>query len=302
MTVSMYRAALSIALIMLPLLSFAIYRTLQAAPTVLETFEGPIESWQVARNTTSGGSIQPVATPLDAGLLAAQLRTNASGGQAFLSKSFTDTIPHTWAERPGTYIWQQTRIYIPSATLAQIQGTQYLTIARYHFASSAARWELRIRPDQQLYVLGTRSDTGEQREFRVYGTMPTDRWVDLEIGLHTQNGPGIKRAFAFLLDGVFYGWYHQGQFNSETSGNASIGIIETSSASPLTLFIDQWYTQTAEQLPSGPDTRTSAQVQTIDYAHSAAPNGRLTGLHGPMICGLTHCEVSTQRRPGFSLE
>jgi hypothetical protein len=244
--------------------------SLAAAPqaqvvAVQEGFEGAPTSWQVTRDTSGTGSISQVATPVDAGSFAARLATNTASSAA-LSTSFSDAASsHSWQERPGTYRWQRVRAYIPATTINQISTTQYLTLARYEATGTSARWELRIRNAGQLYVVGTNQDSGQLREFRIYATIPTDRWFELEIGLHSQQGPGVKRAFAFLLDGAFYGWYHQGRMVSETYNRSAVGIVETTTTTPIALYLDQWYAATSGPFPSGPDTRSNAALQQIDY-------------------------------------
>ena len=97
------------------------------------------------------------------------------------------------------------------------------------------------------------------------GPSPQDRWVNLEIGLHSQNGPGVKRAFAFLIDGQFYGWYHQGRLDTETYNRAALGILASNSAKPLAVYVDAWNAPGSSKYPTGPDNRSTASLQEIDY-------------------------------------
>jgi len=67
------------------------------------------------------------------------------------------------------------------------------------------------------------------------------------------------------VDGVFYGWYHQGRMQSETYDQASIGIVETNSPDPLEVYVDRWRPGGTGAFPGGPDTRSTASVQEQDY-------------------------------------
>ncbi len=231
-----------------------------------ESFENAPATWQVSRDTAGSGSVSQVGTPVDIGIGAARLATSSSGSVAALSTTFSDAAgSHIWMERPGTYRWQNARIFVPAATVAQISAGQYLTLARFEATGTTSRWELSIRSAGQLYVVGTDQNNGQLREFPVYGVIPTDRWFDLEIGLHSQQGPGVKRAFAFLIDGTYYGWYHQGRMVSETYNRTALGIVDTTSTAALTVYVDQWYPATNGTFPAGPDLRDTAEFQTIDY-------------------------------------
>jgi hypothetical protein len=166
----------------------------QQSATVRETFDGPIANWLVSKATGGTGTITQSASRADTGA-AAELITSASGSHAFLSATLSDAAgAHAWQERPGTYLWQRARIFIPGSTLAAIGSGQYLTLGRLEATSGGARWELRIRSGGQLFVAGTQHDSGQLTEFSIYGRIPPDRWIDLELGLHSQNGPGVKRA------------------------------------------------------------------------------------------------------------
>jgi hypothetical protein len=134
----------------------------------------------------------------------------------------------------------------------------------YPSAGGAFGWWLQVRQNGSLWVKGYTKD-GKAVEFRVYGSAPVDRWFTLEIGLHSQAGPGVKRGFAFLINGAFYGWYHQGNMVNETYDRAAFGILATNSAAPLEVFVDRWMNPTGAALPSGPDNRSTANLQEQDF-------------------------------------
>ena len=176
---------------------------------------------------------------------------------------------HAWQERPGAYYWQRTSLYLPSTTINQLGPTDYLTLAGlWPSNSGTAGWWLRVRQGGQLYVYGY-DGNGTAREFRVYGTLPQDQWVELELGLHSQNGPGVKRAFAFLVNGNFYGWYHQGRMAGETYDRAAVGILSTNSSAPLMVFVDQWQQVSNGLFPGGPDNRSTSNLQEQDYRNQS---------------------------------
>ena len=102
-------------------------------------------------------------------------------------------------------------------------------------------------------------------EFKVYGQVPQDEWFDLELGLHSQNGPGVKRAFAFMINGNFYGWYRQAKMGSETYNAFNFGIADTNSPDSLAVYVDDVYVNTTGQFPTGPDNRSTASVQEQDF-------------------------------------
>ncbi len=216
--------------------------------------------------TSGGGSVQQsAAVPAAAGSFAARAATSG-GGTAQLRTSFSDAAgSHTWQERPGTWRWQRASVYLPSATVSQLGSGQYLTLASFWASSGSPGWWLRVRQGGELYVVGHRDWDNAQIEFRIYGQFPRDRWVELELGLHTQAGPGVKRAFAAVLDGEFYGWYHQGRMQGETYDRAAFGILGTNSSGPLELFVDQWRQPTNGAFPGGADSRASSDVQAQDY-------------------------------------
>lgn len=237
-----------------------------APPAVLEPFESAEANWQVFSDTSGSSSVEQSNTQAAAGNYSARLATSSSSGSARIRTNFSDAAPtHIWNERPGTYFWQLASVYLPSSTVTQLGPNDYLTLAGLWPSNGGTYgWWLQIRQGGQLFVKGYDSN-GVSKEFRVYGNFPQNRWVNLEVGLHSQNGPGVKRAFAFLVDGDFYGWYHQGHMVDETYNRVAMGILSTNSNAPLELFIDQWRVTTSNKFPGGSDNRPTTDLQEQNY-------------------------------------
>ena len=242
----------------------------QMGSAVLEPFEDAQASWQISSDMSGGGSVQRSNAQVAAGSYSAQVATSSNAGRAQLRANFSEPAAnHFWEERPGTWHWQRASVYLPSTTVAQLGSNNYLTLAGLWPSSGGSYgWWLRVKQGGELYVYGYNSD-GNAQEFRVYGMFPQNQWVELEVGLHSQNGPGVKRAFAFLINGDFYGWYHQGHLAGETYDRAAIGILSTSSSAPLELFIDQWHYASNTQFPGGLDNRPQTNLQEQDYRTSS---------------------------------
>ena len=233
---------------------------------LLETFEGLESSWKVARETSGSASVTRSTALSKEGSSSALAATSQSGAKALVRVGFSDAAAaHIWMERPGSWFWQRTAVYVPSATLQALGANQYLTLAGlYPSAGGTYGWWLRVRQGGELYVYGYNAD-GAAKEFQVYGRLPADQWVELSLGLHSQNGPGVKRAFAFLVNGSFYGWYHQGHMASETYDRAAVGILDSNVGGALQVYVDNWRTPGSTQLPEGPDNRSTANLQQQDY-------------------------------------
>jgi hypothetical protein len=248
----------------------SVVRVMAAGP-VRETFNGPKSGWLVGADVSGTGQI--VQANL-AGALVAQLSTASSGSRAQIRLAFADPAPgvqHIWGERPGTYRWQRARVFIPSATLAKLGAGEYVNIAGLWPSSpNTYGWFLRIRSNGAIAVVGNYGDdiANTRVEFNVKATVPRDTWFTLEIGLHSQNGPGVKRAFAFLINGNFYGWYRQGKMATETYDRAAIGILATNSPDALTMYVDDWGAQGTTKFPTGPDVRSTANVQEQNFRTS----------------------------------
>ncbi|MCL4869412.1 MAG: hypothetical protein KJ063_10610 [Anaerolineae bacterium] len=231
--------------------------------TVLEPFEQLESNWLVFRDSGGSGTVTRSNTVAAAGNYSARLATT-SGGSAAARVNFSSPTGN-WGEYPGSWRWQWANVYLPAATVTQLGPTEYITIAGFWANGQSNRgWYLRVRQGGELYAYGF-TPNGTAVEFRLYGTFPTDQWVNLEIGLHSQNGPGVKRAFAFLLNGNFYGWYRQGNMGGETFDRIALGILSTNSSDPLTVYVDEWRVLTTNQFPGGPDNRSTSHLQEQDY-------------------------------------
>jgi len=200
------------------------------------------------------------------GSASARVTTQGAGQSAWLYTAFSDAASsHVWNERPGTWRWQRVAVYMPAATRDAIGNGGYVTLAGFWpSAGGNYGWWLRMRQNGQLYVHAY-DRNGVAHEFQVYATFPVDRWVQLEIGLHSQAGPGVKRAFAFMVDGAFHGWYHQGNMGSEIYDRSALGLIGTNVSGSLELFVDAWQVPGTTAFPTGPDLRPTSALQEQDF-------------------------------------
>jgi hypothetical protein len=242
-----------------------------AQPTILENFEGPSSGWKTTLVTAgTGASVNQTSTQVAAGSYAARAATVANNQQAQLQVNFSeDAATHTWGERPGTWYWQGTSLYIPGSTLNQLTGPDYFTLAGlWPSQGGAFGWYLRVHQGGAIYVFGYTRD-GNPVEFPAYATFPTDRWVNLELGLHSQSGPGVKRAFSFVIDGNVYGWYNQGHMVTENYDRVGFGILSSSANKPLEVFVDQWQNSGTGRFPNGPDNRPTNSPQEQDFRNQS---------------------------------
>ncbi|NWG17542.1 MAG: hypothetical protein HXY41_13015 [Chloroflexi bacterium] len=251
-----------ILLILILIFAAAAPRPARTAAAVLETFEGSPSSWVVTQDV-SGGSITRSSAYAAAGAYSARLSTSGTNQKAALYITFSDPASaHTWNERTATWHWQRAAVYLPSATVNQLAQNEYFTLAGMWASSSPSTygWYLRVTQGGALVALGTPA-SGSPESFQLFGSFPLDQWVELEIGLNTQNGPGIKRAFAVVVDGEFYGWYRQGRLENETYDRAAIGILSGNTAKALVAHVDQWRSLTTAKFPDGPDNRPTTNLQ-----------------------------------------
>ncbi len=254
--------------LLLLILAFFTHTDTQAAASVIESFENTPASW-VITSAASGGSVTRDNLRAASGSYSARMFTTNSGNSAYVYQkdpTFSDRASdHQWQERTSTYHWQRASIYLPSSTVTALGAGEYLPLAgMWASTTMSTGWFLRVGQNGALSVSG-KPDSSAQAIFNAYDTFPQNQWVELEIGLHSQAGPGVKRAFAFLINGKFYGWYRQGQMSGETYNRAAMGIISTNSASDLVVHVDQWRAMTAQPFPDGPDTRSTAKVQEQDF-------------------------------------
>jgi len=233
---------------------------------IFDSFEGVETTWKVTREIAASGSVLRSSAFVQDGLNSALLATSGAGAKAQLHISYTESAQaHTWGERPGTWFWQRASVYVSASTVQQLGAADYLTLAGlYPSAGGSFGWWLRLHQGGALYVFGYTTD-GTGVEFPIYGTIPTNQWVELSLGLHSQNGPGVKRAFALLINGNFFGWYHQGNLQTETYDRAAFGILGTNTGKPLQVYVDSWRASTTGPLPDGPDNRSTASLQEQDF-------------------------------------
>ena len=247
-------------------LTLVVSSIVQAA-TTLETFEAALTSWLVQSDVAGSGLVERSTIRAASGAASARVATTTSASRAQVRVNFSDAASgRTWQERPGTWFWQHTRLFIPSNTVAQLASNEYLTLAGLWPSNpNSYGWFLRVRQGGALYVVGHRDFDNARIEFSVYGSVPQGRWFELELGLHTQAGPGVKRAFGFAIDGDFYGWYHQGRMQSEVYDRAAVGILDTNANKPLEVFVDDWSAPGTSPYPVGPDNRSTAVLQEQDF-------------------------------------
>ncbi len=226
-----------------------------------ENFDGAIASWLV----TKTGAIVQSSEQFVSASSSAKATTAAANQTGFVSLPFSDAASsHTWNERPGTFQWNRARLFIPSASIANLGATNYITIGRI-WSDGGYGWQVRVKQNGELFVVGRRDWDNTNIEFKVYGQVPQNQWFDLELGLNSQAGPGTKRAFAFLINGDFYGWYRQGKLGTENYNSFDFGIVETNSAAALAVYVDDVFPRTTGQFPSGLDTRSTASVTEKDF-------------------------------------
>ncbi len=251
----------------LSVLALLVAPSIAAAQAVQETFEAAATSWQVATELAGTGAVQRSTVRAANGSASARLTTASSGARAAIRADFSDAAgAHMWQERPGTYRWQRARLYVPAATVSALGANQFVTIGRFWASGQAASsWALRVGQSGALSVVGTRDHDGAAFPFPVYATLPVDQWVELEIGLHSQAGPGVKRAFAVVLNGHFHGWYHQGRMQGEVYDRSAIGLMDVTAGAALEAFVDDWGVAGTTAFPTGTDLRSTAALQEQDY-------------------------------------
>lgn len=245
-----------------------------ASTGVLENFEGADTGWAITKEVSSGGTISSTTEQASSSASSAKLLITGTTQVAKISYSFNDGTSHVWNERPGTYNWQRARVYIPSSVVNAIGANGYITIGQMWSTTTNSGWSLRVKQGGQLYVQGRRDWDNSLIEFNVYGTVPTNQWFDLELGLHSQNGPGVKQAFAFLINGEMYGFYHQGKW-LDSYNKASIGLINTNVTGNLSMYIDDWGIPDTSSNPTGTDNRPSSNVFEKDYRDVSGKNWQI---------------------------
>ena len=194
-------------------------RTMIGASPTIETFEGPAATWVVNRDVAGNGVIEASTNRAAAGNSSARIATSGGSGRAQLRVNFSDAASaHTWKERPGTWFWQRTECLCArdhgGATRGERvpdAGADCGRAARTPTAGSCES-DRAARSTSS----GTATSTMRASSFPCTACCRRTAGFSWSSGLHTQAGPGVKRGFAFLIDGDFYGWYHQGRMQSES--------------------------------------------------------------------------------------
>ena len=92
--------------------------------TVLESFEGDPAAWRVLIDQPSGSVVRSGDYAAD-GRSSARISAAGHNGRAFVSTAFKEAATdHQWEERPGTWRWQRARVFLPSQTIAQLDGDE----------------------------------------------------------------------------------------------------------------------------------------------------------------------------------
>ncbi len=182
-----------------------------------------------------------------------------------------DVINSTWAgvpsSDPGEYIWQHAYIYVPASTANALTGTEYLDLAGF-YTSGSSGWYLRLKSGSALYISGPSSG---QKEFNIYKTMPVDQWVELEIGLWSQNIEAGGRSFIVFINGDVYGWYRLGDTGTDYN-RVAFGILNTNSTDDLIVYVDDWDLFTSGSNPIGTDNRLTSASSIIDFTSQIGQN------------------------------
>ena len=227
-----------------------------------ENFETE-SSWLIETDTSGAGST--VARSNEQaynGTYSAKCFTTNSGAKA----QVRDVISSPWSgvpsADPGEFIWQRAYIYIPSATANALTGSEYLDFAGFYVSGDSSGWYLRLKASAAIYAVGPGS--GGQVEFNLYKAFPLDQWVELEIGLWSQNIEAGMRSFIALVNGNCYGWYRLG-VGSTDYDRVAMGVLATNSADDLAVYIDYWYDKTTDADPTGTDNRLTSNPTTIDF-------------------------------------
>ena len=111
-------------------------------PVVLEPFENAQPSWQVFVDRSGSGNVGQSSAQAASGTYSAQVTTLSSSSRAQIRVNFSDDASdHSWGERSGSYYWQWSSVYLPSATIALLGANDYITVAGlWPSNSSTAGW------------------------------------------------------------------------------------------------------------------------------------------------------------------
>jgi hypothetical protein len=240
-----------------------------AAGTV-ETFEASPATWIIETDVSGvGATVSSSSAQKHGGNLSAATFTTNSNSKA----QVRDVISSPWsgvpAGDPGEYIWQHAYVYVPSTSANKLTGSEYLDLAGFYDSSTGRGWYLRLKAGGKLYASG--SYFGVQYEFNMYKTLPTDQWVELEIGLWSQNIEAGGRSFIVFINGDPYGWYRLGEKNT-TYDRVAMGILGTNSSADLQVYIDDWDIFSKNTHPIGTDNRLTADHTKIDFTSQSGLN------------------------------
>jgi hypothetical protein len=250
------------------------YPTVTSPGYTWERFEYDPAFWSLTQVTSGAGStVTRSSAQAYAGTYSALCSTTNSSATAALRdadySSSWSSVPSSTAE----YTWQRARLYVPSATASAITTTEYIDLAGIYPSSSGNGFYLRLLENAELAFVG--HTNGANHVYEVSATLPTDQWVEVEIGLWSQNTGDLDRAFAFLINGVFYGWFTRG-----TSGTnydrLEMGIVRTNSADDLTVYVDDWCLRSTASTPSGTDNRPTGTLYTKSFTDQSGEN---VGFH-----------------------
>lgn len=243
-------------------------------PDIQETFEDVVGNWTTTQISSGTGAITRSSTQKQTGTYSASLFTTASGDVACIGRTFSDPY-NTLALDNGRRRWQHAWVYVPSTTVSALTGTEYLDLGGFwESATPTNGWRLRVMEGGELYAVGKYPGPNTEKVFRIYGTIPTDQWFELELGLWSNDGP-LGRSFAAIVDGDFYGWYTYGHLGTGTYDRVGIGITRTNSADDLTVYVDNWAVDNTTSDPAGTDNRPSTNSYTHDYTTLSGINNEI---------------------------
>lgn len=239
------------------------------AAGVSEPFEDVVANWMVETDASgTGSSVTRSSMQKHAGIYSGASFTTNNGAKA----QVRDVISSPWSgvpsSDPGQFFWQRAYVYVPSATANALTGSEYVDLAGFYVSSSSSGWYLRLKASGALYASGPYY--GTQYEFNIYSQFPLDQWVEVEVGLWSQNIEAGGRSFIVLINGDVYGWYRKGA-DSTNYDRVAMGILTTNSNDDLTVYVDDWHVYDMGTQPTGSDNRLTASSTTIDFT---AQNGK----------------------------
>jgi hypothetical protein len=268
--------------------------SISVAGDVREPFEDVIGNWVVTPSTSGIGSVvERSNSQAYAGTYSARCFTTEASAQAFVYDTFSSPWSSVPTSPPGDFNWQRARIFIPTATVNALTGTEYIRIAGMHPASGNGM-RLEIRQSGAMY-LELASPYGGTSIFSLHDNFPINQWVEVELGLWSLNTGDIARAATVIINGKFYGWNTR-MAESTNYDRVSWGILATNSADDLEIFVDNLYDMTTGQnLPSGTDNRPTGNSYTKNYL---AGSGENIGYHYSTFTENPQIDTSNGIYPG----